>query len=142
VEHSSEPITTPQPTYATGLESVPAHVLRATLSELNSRVCDQGGGLARLKSAGETSLDQALLLLPDDGSLSSLSDGMTPSTQVFDMLLVGGDCRANGKTVTSVEAIVIAPEADPRVTIAQAKGSYAGVQDLKQPFGPQWDDAT
>jgi hypothetical protein len=136
---SSEPIPTPQPTYATGISTVPADVLRATLFQLNSRVCNQGGGLTKLAAAAETPLDQALRLLPDDGSLSSLSDGMPLSTHVYDMLLVGGDCRTDRKTVASVEVIVAAPKGERLVTIAEVNGSYGDVQHLDNPFGRQWD---
>ena len=86
-----------------------------------------------------TFLDEALLLLPDDQSLSSVSTGMTPATTpVYDIVLTGR-CRSGGKTLATLEALVLAPPGKEPITVAGIRGRYAEDEDVRSPFGSQWE---
>lgn len=85
-----------------------------------------------------TFLDEALLLLPDDQSLSSVSTGMTPATTpVYDIVLTGR-CRSGGRTLAMLEALVLAPPEKQPITVAGIRGRYEGDEEVPLPFGSQW----
>jgi len=101
----------------------------------NERGCNEGS-IAHLVWAAKASFADALLLLPNNGSLTSFSSEVPNTTPVYDLYLKG-HCTKAGRSYSTLEALVFAsPGQIPTVVEEQQQGTAPATK----PFGEQWNE--
>jgi hypothetical protein len=137
VAESKAPDSVPSPSLVTGRDVVPRRALRDTIMLTNSKGCGEGS-IRHLAWAAQTTARDALMLLPNEGSLPSFS--LPDTTPVYDIMLTGR-CQMAGRSYTTIEALVFArPGQFPTVGVAGMEERTQLDPNSPKPFGDQWNN--